>query len=240
MIRIFLLLLIVVSVAACSEAPAATDLPFHTATPALQGTPDLSDSGGLFGGVDLPDSFMGGDPLSLTLPGVFRFAVNGAFSARLESGTVIATTVAAYATTPERQRVVISASDDESSHQLTFEWNPALVSGVYEIVSPGTFAAGEVTASYTRLNRENAEDSILQTFEADVNGSITLTIGQDNVGGLFQFSAQRTLTSDSGEIETQTVQISGEFSDVVLLSGDDPFDNTVPLPTRIFVGTEVP
>lgn len=237
--RVVLVLLFLSALGACSPAPEVTDLPFSTATPVFSGTPTQSELD-LFAGTSLPMGFLGGEPLSLALPGSFRFAVNGAFSASLESGTVIATTTAAYATTPERLRVVISASDELASHQLSFEWNPALISGVYEIISPGTFASQEITAQYTRLNNDNSEDSALQTFDQMVNGSMTLTVAADTLSGLFQFAAQRTLTSEQGEVEIQTIQISGEFTDVILISGEDPFENAVPLPTRVFVGTEVP
>jgi hypothetical protein len=239
MMRIVFGLILLGMLAACSPAPTVTDLPFYTATPALSGTPE-GGIASLFGGTSLPEGFLSGAPQSLAFPGNFRFALNGAFSANIQSGTVIATTAAAYATTPERLRIVVSGSDEFASHQLSFEWNPALISGVYEIVSPGTFASSEVTAQYTRLNNDNTEDSGIQAFSEAVNGSITLTIATDTISGLFQFSAQRTLTSDQGEVETQTIQVSGEFSEVVLISADDPFENAVPLPTRLFVGTEEP
>jgi hypothetical protein len=231
--RAFVLLLLIL--AACSAPPAATDVPFYTATPR-----ELPGEDGEFMGTELPLEFMGGSPEILATGGSFSFTVSADTISQHNSGTVIYSWLPAYGAIPAHDQLYLAASDADSSEQISFEFSSGLPIGQYSLVAPADFIMGTVSAQYQRLVADDA-NARLEVYNQQLNGTFNLSVAGTMISGDFQFTAAYLEQSPTGEVQTHRVEISGTFANIpYYAAGDDPFDISVPLPTRIFSGTEVP
>jgi hypothetical protein len=228
-------LLLLLILAACSAEPPITDVPFYTATAANESSAD-----GQFAGTDLPLEFIGGNPEILSTGGNFSFAVSGALISQQEMGTIIYSYLPQFDAIPAHDQLYISASDADSSEQISFEFSANLPVGQYPLIAPSDFIMGTVSAQYQRLVA-NETGTGLETYNEEISGFLNLTAAGVSLSGNFQFTAAYIQRSPEGEIQTQRVEVTGEFSDVPYREvGDDPFESIVPLLTRVFTGTEVP
>jgi hypothetical protein len=232
--RLNVLMLLFV-LAACSAGPAITDVPFYTATPRGLVTPDSQ-----FAGTDVPLEFIGGEPEILAVSGGFRFDVTGALISQQETGTVIYSYLPRFEAIPEHDQLFLAASDADSSEQISFEFSSRLPIGQYPLVAPKDFIVGTVSAQYQRLVATGTGTSV-ESYNEEISGFLNLTVVGLTLSGDFQFTAAYVQRSPEGEVQTQRVEITGSFADVPYREvGDDPFELVVPLPTRVFTGTEVP
>lgn len=231
--RAFVLLLL--SLAACSATPAPSDVPFYTATPRALPSQDNE-----FMGRDLPVEFMGGDPEILATGGSFSFTVSAETISQHDAGAIIYTYLPAYGAIPAHDQLYFAASDADSSEQISFEFSPGLPVGQYPLLDPADFIMGTVSAQYQRLIADGA-GARLEVYNQEVTGTLNLTAAGTMLSGDFQFSASYVQRSPEGEVQTHRVEVTGTFADVPYrAAGDDPFEVIVPLPTRVFTGTDVP
>lgn len=226
---LFLVMLAVIFVGCSAGDAPIEDAPFFTATPRPL-PPDV----GNFGDAEIPSDFTGGDPIILSAGGTFAFSVTGEVLSDVSAGTITYTFLVADARLPERNQLYIAASDNNASQELVFQFLPSIELGQYPLVSPEEYSPGRVSVAYNRL-AFNGVESRIEAFADNIDGTLTLTRIGEAVSGQFQFSAQFTETSSTGETDTQTVEITGTFEDVPYqVTLDDPFDLDVPLPTRNF------
>jgi hypothetical protein len=223
-------LTLLILLAACSAEPPVTDVPFYTATPG--GFPTAASQ---FAGADVPLEFMGGDPQILDSGGRFSFAVSGSVISQQDTGTIVYSAVPQFGAIPVHDQLYITASDADSSEQISFAFSPNLPVGTYPLIAPSDFIMGTVAAQYQRLGASE------ETYDEEISGSLTLAVVGETLSGEFQFSASYIQRSAEGEVQTQRVDITGSFADVPYRElGADPFEVIVPLPTRVFTGTDVP
>jgi hypothetical protein len=230
--RVFVLLLLML--AACTTSP-PSDVPFYTATPRQLPSQDEA-----FMGTELPLEFMGGEPEILGTGGSFNFTVSADTISQHNSGTVIYSWLPAYGAIPAHDQLYFAASDADSSEQVSFEFSTGLPVGQYPLLAPADFIMGTVSAQYQRLVATDA-GAKLEVYSQDVSGTFNLTLAGSIISGDFQFTASYVERSPEGEVQTHRVEVTGSFTDVPYrAAGNDPFEIIVPLPTRIFTGTEVP
>jgi hypothetical protein len=222
--------LMLVLLAACSAQPPVTDVPFYTATPGGFPTADSQ-----FAGAELPLDFMGGDPQILDSGGSFSFAVSGMVISQQDTGTIVYSAVPQFGAIPVHDQLYITASDADSSEQISFAFSPNLPVGSYPLIAPSDFIMGTVAAQYQRLAATE------EIYNEEISGTLSLTVVGETLSGEFQFSASYIQRSLEGEVQSQRVDVTGSFADVPYRElGEDPFEVLVPLPTRVFTGTDVP
>lgn len=227
----FLIVLMIFLMSACSTDEPVTDVPFATSTPRTDGTVPAPDN---IGGVNIPDDFTGGDPIILGGSGSFSFTIAGEFSDEKESGTIIYTYLPNSGNLPARNQLYIATSDATVSQQITFEFSPNIEIGQYPLIAPEDFVLHGVSVAYSRLVFDGATSSV-QPFIDNIEGTLTLTSVGEVLSGQFQFSADFTETSPEGEVDVQSIDVTGNFEDVSYqFSLDDPFEIDIPLPTRNF------
>jgi|GEM_PF-5640641 len=240
MLKRFLALLIVpFLLVACGSADEVTDVPFATSTARTAGTIPAPDN---IGGVDIPQDFTGGDPIVLSVSSTFSFTIEGEFTDEKDSGTIVYTYLQDTGRLPARNQLHIATSDATVSQQITFEFSPGIEIGQYTLIAPEDLVLSGVSASYSRLVFDGATSTV-QPFIDNIGGTLTLTSVGEVLSGQFQFSADFTETSPEGEVDVQSITVTGSFEDVPYqISLDDPFEIEIPLPTRNFTtdGTDQP
>lgn len=228
---------LLIALAACGTPATPTDAPFFTATPRPLETVAVPDSG--IAGTSIPLDFIGGQPVPLTEIGEFSAAITGEYIAEIDSGTAVYSLLPETGNLPARNQLFIASTDGDASQQITFEFSPTLATGQYTLLPPQSYVPGVVTASYVRLGFDGTETRI-QTFGENVDGTIRFDAVGDSISGTFQFSADYTQRSDSGEVDVQTVTITGRFEEIVYqVQSTDPFAVDVPLPTRNFTDEDL-
>lgn len=158
--------------------------------------------------------------------------MRGDVQAEGDSGTVVYNYVDGARGFFAHDQVFITASDGNTSQQLTFQFSPDLESGVYNIIPSERFVPGNVRAEYAYLGDDGFGNRVLYTFTDEVRGELTLERSDNALNGSFLFRAETTLTSDAGEEDTLEINIAGEFSDVPYTRLDTPFDTAPIEPTR--------
>lgn len=236
---VILLMLTIALLTACNASDPVTDVPFSTATarPIETLAPPSS-----IGNTAVPLDFTGGEPIALGDFGTFSFTVSGEIVSEMDTGTLIYSYLPADGRLGARNQLYIAASDSASSQQLSFEFTPAIQLGQYNLVSPDDYAPGNVSIAYSRL-AFNGTETRIEAFTDNINGTMTITRIGEALSGQFQFSADFAETSLEGEVDIQSVEITGQFDDVPYqVTLTDPFDVDVPLPTRNFTtdGTDQP
>ncbi|MEO1646032.1 MAG: hypothetical protein AAFR67_12660 [Chloroflexota bacterium] len=233
MLRLFALVMIGVLTACNTVSAPATDVPFHTATPRTLPTVGTAEDN--FGGTDIPLDFIGGNPIPLSDEAQFSVAVTGEYIAEINSGIVVYSLMPNVGTAPERNQLYIASTANDATQEITFEFSPTIEAGQYNLLSPDQYVPGIVTASYIRLGFDGT-DTRIQTFAENVSGFIQLETVGDTLTGTFQFGAEYTQRSDAGEVDIQSVLVTGRFDDIAYqIRSTDPFEIEVPLPTRNFV-----
>ncbi|MGJ3240366.1 MAG: hypothetical protein ACFE0Q_16785 [Anaerolineae bacterium] len=239
MLGLLLALVIVLISSACTVEPTVTDIPFQTATPRPFETRPAPDE---MGDVTIPLDFTGGEPIILReSPGTFDLAISGEFIAQWDQGTVVYNYLPNSGALPARNQLYIAVSDTDASQQLSFEFPPEIATGQYPLVALADYeqSAGVIAVTFERLVFDGVQSSQVDAFTEDIAGTLTLTTIGEAISGQFQFSVSHTETSDAGEIDVQTVEITGRFDDVPYqITLDDPFELDVPLPTRNFTGDD--
>lgn len=226
------LLFIVVSLAmvACSPTETATDAPFFTATARPIETVDS------FAGTPLPLSFESGEPIVIGNEAIFNFGVTGEFIEQTDTGTALYSFLPSTGDLPPRNQLYFADSDETSSQELIFVFSTDIEAGQYNLIAPDNYFAGSVTAAYSRLAFSDA-NTLIQSFSENIVGILTLTSVGQTVSGQFQFTTDFTESSPEGEVDVQSVEVTGMFENIPYqVSLDDPFENIVPLPTRNFDG----
>ncbi|MEM9951899.1 MAG: hypothetical protein AAF846_09880 [Chloroflexota bacterium] len=230
MLRISFLVMLSIIMVGCGAGNAIDDVPFYTATP----NPLPTVESERFGDVDIPSDFTSGEPIILSSGGTFSFNVSGEVVSEVSVGTLTYNYLASDELLPARNELYIAASDAIASQELTFQFLPSIELGQYPLVAPQDYSPGRVSVAYNRL-AFNGTDARIESFTENIEGTLTLTRVGEALSGQFQFSAQFIETSPQGEVDVQTVEVTGQFEDVPYqVTLDDPFDLNVPLPTRNF------
>lgn len=235
MIRRFMLLFVFL-LAACNATPQATDTVFVTATvnPLFVPPPPAQSIAGTDVPSDLTD-FAGGNPQILSHQSPFEFSVSGEVNTEVTTGSIAYNFIAATGALAAHDEVYISASDASSSQQISFQFFSGILAGEYPIVSSKVPVLERIAAQYGYLV-DNGSGSELRIYADDISGTFTVTAVGDRLSGEFQFTAHRT--ADDGTVKA--VEIKGSFSDVPYNTATDPFNVSVPLPTRDYSGTTEP
>lgn len=234
MLRYALLVMIFV-ITACTTVEAPTDIEFSTATPRpIETVP----SPNAIGETSIPLDFTGGEPTILSSQSEFDFAVSGEFVAQANTGTILYNYLPNTGGLPARNQLYIATSDATASQQLSFEFFPEIQVGQYNLLTPDNYYTGGVSASYVRLVFDGSSTRT-QAFVDNVVGILTLTSVGEALSGQFQFTADFVETSPEGEVDIQSVEVTGQFENVPYrITLSDPFDLDVPLPTRNFTADE--
>ena len=236
MLRYTILVMILIIVA-CTPSETPTDIEFSTATPRpIESIP----SPDAIGDTDIPFDFIGGEPIILLGQGTFDFAVSGEFVAQFDTGTLLYNFLPSTNTVAARNQLYIASSDASSSQELSFEFSPDIEIGQYNLLTPENYFSGGVSVSYTRLAFDGTSTRV-QAFTENLNGFLILTSVGEVLSGQFQFTVDFVETSAEGEVDVQSVEVTGSFDNVPYqITVSDPFDLDVPLPTRNFTsdGTE--
>lgn len=228
-------LLMLVLLAACRPEPPITDVPFYTSTPPviLPNEDSLLEP-------DAALDFSAGEPIVLSAGGTFQFSVTGAFISQAATGSVTYSTIPRFEAIPAHEQVYIAANDADSSEVISFEFSPNLPVGQYPLIAPADFTMGLVSAEYQRLVATD-DGAVMERYHEAIEGFLNITATGESISGDFQFTAAYIQRSPEGEVQTQRIEVLGSFADVPHQStGTNPFDVNVPLPTRIFTGTEAP
>lgn len=238
MLRQMALVMIMLLLASCTASPQVTDAPFNTATPRPIETVTTPEG---IGGTAIPLDFSSGNPVVLSDIGSFRIAVSGEFVQQTDAGTVLYNFLPETDSLAARNQLSIATTEGNASAQINFQLSPDIELGQYTLISPADYFAGGVSASYERLVFDGTVTRV-QSFSENVAGTLTLTAIGEIVSGRFQFTADFTETSATGEVDVQSIEVTGTFENVpYLITSDDPFELDVPVPTRNFDGeTEQP
>lgn len=234
MLRYAILVMILV-ITACTADDSVTDVPFSTATARpIEAIP----SPNIIGETAIPLEFAGGNPIILGSQGEFDFAVSGEFVAQFDTGTLLYNYLPNSGGLPARNQLYIAASDATASQQLSFEFTPDIQVGQYTLLTPENYFNGGVSASYVRLAFDGTSTRT-QAFTENLNGFLILSTVGEALSGQFQFTADFVETSPEGEVDIQSIEVTGSFENVPYqITLDDPFDLDVPLPTRNFTTDE--
>ncbi|GAB5494555.1 MAG: hypothetical protein Phog2KO_47700 [Phototrophicaceae bacterium] len=233
----FSVLVMILMLMACVPSETPTDIEFSTATARPI---DSIPSPDAIGDTDIPFDFIGGDPIILLSQGTFDFAVSGEFVAQFDTGTLLYNYLPNTGGLSARNQLYISTSDSISSQELSFEFSPDIPIGQYNLLTPENYFDGGVSVSYTRLAFDGTSTRV-QAFTDNLNGYLILTSVGEVLSGQFQFAVDFVETSPQGEVDVQSVEVTGRFDNVPYqITVSDPFDLDVPLPTRNFTsdGTE--
>lgn len=235
MLRYAFLVMIILLITACSASDVPTDIDFSTATPRpIETVP----SPNAIGQTSIPLDFTGGEPRVLGSQSEFDFAVSGEFVSQADTGTILYNYLPNTGGLPARNQLYIATSDATASQQLSFEFSPAIQVGQYNLLAPEDYFSGGVSASYVRLAFDGTTTRT-QAFTDNMNGVLTLTNVGEVLSGQFQFTADFVETSPEGEVDVQSVEVTGSFENVPYqITLSDPFDLDVPLPTRNFTADE--
>lgn len=232
MLRLFALVMLATLTACNTLSAPPTDVPFFTATPRTLPTISTPEEG--FGGTDIPLDFIGGNPVPLSSEAQFTVAITGEYMAEINSGIVVYSLMPDVGTLPERNQLYIASTVNDATQQITFEFSPNTEARQYNLLPPDQYVPGVITASYVRLGFDGTETRI-QTFTENVAGFLQLESVGDTLTGTFQFSADYTQRSATGEVDVQSVTLTGRFVDIPYqIRNPDPFEINVPLPTRNF------
>jgi hypothetical protein len=218
---------IVLVLAACNTVETPTDLPFYTATPHISEPLALPTESA----VELPN-FSSGDPQALTSSNHFQYTVSGDVSAAVSQGNIVYNYVAAVDNVSARDKIFISSSDATAVQQLSFEFSPGIGAGTQVLTAPANAFPGSVTAQYLRLSDDGSGDTRIQAYTQNIDGLLTLIEVGETISGVFEFSAAFITSNEFGETETRTVTISGAFEDVPYSRLQDPFETSESVPER--------
>ncbi|MGB7340769.1 MAG: hypothetical protein WBC91_17860 [Phototrophicaceae bacterium] len=236
---IFLVMITLALITACTATDPITDVPFSTATARPIETLAAPSS---LGDAAIPSDFTAGDPIIVGDFGTFSFTVSGEVVTEMSTGTLLYNYLPADGRLGARNQLYIAASDSTSSQQLSFEFAPQIQLGQYNLVALTDYAPGNVSVAYSRLVF-NGTDTRIEAFSDNINGTLIVTRIGEALSGQFQFSADFIETSLTGEVDVQSVEVTGQFEDVPYrITLNDPFEIDVPLPTRNFTsdGTDQP
>lgn len=224
-------LVMILMIVACTPSDTPTDIDFSTATPRpIESIP----SPDAIGDTDILFDFIGGEPVILLGQGTFDFAVSGEFVAQFDTGTLLYNYLPTIGGNSARNQLYIASSDASSSQELAFEFSPAIEIGQYNLLTPENYFSGGVSVSYTRLAFDGTSTRV-QAFSENMTGFLILTTVGEVLSGQFQFTADFVETSPEGEVDVQSIEVTGSFEDVPYqITVTDPFDLDVPLPTRNF------
>jgi hypothetical protein len=218
---------IVLVLAACNTVETPTDLPFYTATPHISEPLALPTENA----VELPN-FSSGDPQALSGSNHFQYTVSGDVSAAVTQGNIVYNYVAAVDNVSARDKIFISSSDATAVQQLSFEFSPGIGAGTQVLTAPANAFPGSVTAQYLRLSADGSGDTRIQAYTQNIDGLLTLIEVGETISGVFEFSAAFITSNDFGETVTRTVTISGAFEDVPYSRLQDPFETSESVPER--------
>jgi hypothetical protein len=223
----WMVLLLILLLAACETTESPTDLPFYTATPRVTQPvprPDVTEYA-----PELFD-FTGGDPQAIQGNGSFQFTVTGDVQAAVTGGNIAYNYIPPAGNVTARDTLFISASDATSSQQLAFEFSPGLGVGEHPLSAPGDWIPGRVSVQYLRLSDDGTGQTRIQSYSQNISGNLTLTQIGATLSGTFEFSADWVTGNDSGETVTRSVLLSGQFENVIYARLSNPFDlgNAVP------------
>ena len=223
----WIIVTLVLLLAACTTTEVPTDLPFYTATPRFVEpvARPTDDSDNLL-------DFAGGEPIAVDSISAFQYTVSGDVSALVTQGNIVYNYVAPVGDVSARDKIFISSTDASASQQLSFEFSPGLAPDTYILTSPANWFPGSVTAQYLRLSADGENASRIQAYSQNVSGTLTLHSVGETVSGVFEFTADWVTGNDMGETVTRTVTLSGEFTDVPYSRLADPFEADLGVPER--------
>lgn len=157
----------------------------------------------------------------------FSFTVSGADERTVteEDGTIAYTVLDVSeleaANIPTRHELFMyEGSFSADLHQVTIMLPPDVEPGSYELTGQAALMQEDAfIASYSAIEGgETIADSVSREFGQNVSGTLTITAAGDSISGSFDFNADFTDFTESGEI-SETVTVRGEFVDVPLMTG---------------------
>jgi len=196
---IILALLLIIAVAACGDDDDTT----------------TDDSQAPAAGVDQAASSGGGSAFSVTVTGAQEESYTQAEGSINYSVFDLSSTMDA----PVKNELIMfegGLDPEVGLRQVSLLIPQETEAGTYDLQgSTAMFAEGTFAASFSANSGTESSE-----YGQNVEGTFTLdSVDDDTISGSFEFTADSVDFNDAGETITETVEVSGEFSDVPLIGG---------------------